>query len=792
MYDLLHGEGDSIVHVVASRYPVELVRFGGATSSEGVNDVNRSLFSMLKALHEGSSDSSRLRGALRFKLDSQMRVSVMRHLEWESRSTAFSAGILSVRDGEGGAALASVIVDMMMAMDYRLLYSAVLVPAYLRSLVLEYYFRFRDSGSGGSVHLGSAHQVQRVLAPAVQALFAAASLGTAPSISEVLAPSVQALFASASRGVSTVEVAETTDEPLQAPDAPRAFSREEDGESCSTQGASRLTVSTQGDIGEIPRVASTRVSPVTSGSPHHLPSTSPALYPLPHRAPGHPSDSTEGSAPSLNHSNLPSSLSSPSPSHFSHRSGDEGGKSNNGRRSDSAFRRREGGGVALASRPLLPVLEGADDLSLSREEDLAVAVFRAIRRSSRMYRGGDASTQQRIALLDIQVRRVLSSRGSLDMPSATESVRRLCDRMGLSREVVVDACRAICEVFALSLAPAVAELAPHVSLVGGGQQVSQAMLPAHETGGGATLPTDEASRWSCDQHSRSSTGSIVLTAKCGIHELEDGSLTLTQEAKETHFSEDITEPRNRAAITSSAGELDPSPRGIAHSQGGHVPPQYRVTNSAVCCLARVQGRTPIYWHGEVLSIRRQGLWRRILWLWRARITGWFTAAETVTYYHIVGQIDAGKAGAKDRLLKLHQATRYSQGRLPGCPRYSSMPLTWWFRWDSKAGLATLGEAAGHCVAVERKPRKVAPYPLESYGFKIGAKGCILRLGKVPLWCYYRHKHEPRCLFGLAPRVQQHHNTAQHLRVELRALHWGLYVTGFVCHRGQHPQKPSAV
>ena len=119
----------------------------------------------------------------------------------------------------------------------------------------------------------------------------------------------------------TVGNKKTTEEPLQAPGAPRPSSREEDGESCSTQGASRLTVRTQVDIGEIPQV-----SPVTTGSPPHLPSTSSVLYPLPHRAPGHPSVSTKGSAPSLNHSNLPPSLSSPAPSHFSPHSGNDDDK----------------------------------------------------------------------------------------------------------------------------------------------------------------------------------------------------------------------------------------------------------------------------------------------------------------------------------------------------------------------------------------------------------------------------------------------------------------------------------
>ena len=144
------------------------------------------------------------------------------------------------------------------------------------------------------------------------------------------------------------------------------------------------------------------------------------------------------------------------------------------------------------------------------------------------------------------------------------------------------------------------------------------------------------------------------------------------------------------------------------------------------------------------------------------------------YYSLVTKIDRGTEGALELLRALVHRTRYINGRLPGCSRYSEVQIKQRYVWRP---------SLGYCVHVGGS--RTHGYPLDYYGFTASshAHGSILRLRSIPIWCYFRHKSEARCMFGLRETATEEHRLAQRARVEERVLHFCLYCEGFALRYG---------
>ena len=199
------------------------------------------------------------------------------------------------------------------------------------------------------------------------------------------------------------------------------------------------------------------------------------------------------------------------------------------------------------------------------------------------------------------------------------------------------------------------------------------------------------------------------------------------------------------------------------------------SNMALAYAARTRrSANSIEWKGVAYAQRTLGVWRRVFCMWRARITGWFTSAEFVMYYATIVKIERGVEGALESMRALVQRTRYCNGRLPGCSRYTEAQIKSRYVWK-----ATLG----HCV--HSKGLRAYGFPLDYYGFTASrhTPGSILRLHSIPLWCFFRHKAEARCMFGLRETATEAHRLAQRARIEERARHFCLYRDGFALRYG---------
>ena len=205
-----------------------------------------------------------------------------------------------------------------------------------------------------------------------------------------------------------------------------------------------------------------------------------------------------------------------------------------------------------------------------------------------------------------------------------------------------------------------------------------------------------------------------------------------------------------------------------------VPVTFGSGNSASAYSGRARRTVSIKWKGVAYPTRTLGVWRRIFCMWRARITGWFTAAEMVMYYSLINKIERSDEGARELLRALVHRTRYVNGRLPGCSRYSEMPIKYRYAWRARLG---------YCEHTQG--RRAYGYPLEYYGFTASchAHGSILRLHSIPIWCYVRHKSEARCMFSLRETATDAHRSAQQVRVEERVLYFCLYCEGFALKYG---------
>ena len=199
------------------------------------------------------------------------------------------------------------------------------------------------------------------------------------------------------------------------------------------------------------------------------------------------------------------------------------------------------------------------------------------------------------------------------------------------------------------------------------------------------------------------------------------------------------------------------------------------SNMALAYAARTRrSANSIEWKGVAYAQRTLGVWRRVFCMWRARITGWFTSAEFVMYYATIVKIERGVEGALESMRALVQRTRYCNGRLPGCSRYTEAQIKSGYVWK-----ATLG----HCV--HSRGLRAYGFPLDYYGFTASrhTPGSILRLHSIPLWCFFRHKAEARCMFGLRETATEAHRLAQRARIEERARHFCLYREGFALRYG---------
>ena len=155
--------------------------------------------------------------------------------------------------------------------------------------------------------------------------------------------------------------------------------------------------------------------------------------------------------------------------------------------------------------------------------------------------------------------------------------------------------------------------------------------------------------------------------------------------------------------------------------------------------------------------RRLGFWRRIAWLWRARVVGWLTAAETVVYFRLA---DKGTTEARASLATLCFNARYDQGRMPGCPLYSDMDIK-------------VGESTDGTPIIRRFPHVLQP----SEARHTGGEGSQRRYGLTPIWCYFRRIHLYACKFGIAERATPEQRRAQRAKAHSHIDHWRLYVRG---------------
>ena len=251
-----------------------------------------------------------------------------------------------------------------------------------------------------------------------------------------------------------------------------------------------------------------------------------------------------------------------------------------------------------------------------------------------------------------------------------------------------------------------------------------------------------------------------------------GALVLREEAK-SYWADDPWNPKAMEELGLATAEVRlamPTRKGPAAAAVSGLPRGYFCSAQAIALAATARNRTAIVWQGRTYSTRCLGVWQRVLWLWRARITGWFTAAETVLYYAIVRRMARGVVGAREELAALVERTRYAKGRLPGCSRYCEAAVLIRYRWSMEK-----------LFSVSCSPKvKMFAYPLDSFGFTVSCHSyrSVLRLRSVPLWCYFRHKNESRCLFGLSERPTPAHYDVIHLLVERSALHFGVYTQGF--------------
>ena len=276
-----------------------------------------------------------------------------------------------------------------------------------------------------------------------------------------------------------------------------------------------------------------------------------------------------------------------------------------------------------------------------------------------------------------------------------------------------------------------------------------------------------------------------LTDAADWHDLVGTKLTvnaqsfmvLTEEAKAL-WLDDLSDLHASTSLdTAMAGleRVSPRPPSSSAAFAVGVPPGYRHSNLAIANAARARRTTPvIVWKGVPYPLRTLGVWRRVLCLWRGRITGWFTSAEIILYYSCITKIEKGAPDALESLRSLVQRTRYVNGRLPGCSRYTAYTVTNRYKWNGRKG---------HCIPMRSSQQY--GYPFDRYGFTVSrhTHGSILRLGSIPMWCYFRHKSEARCLFGLRDSLTQAHRLAQQARIEERALHFCLYREGYALKYG---------
>jgi len=201
---------------------------------------------------------------------------------------------------------------------------------------------------------------------------------------------------------------------------------------------------------------------------------------------------------------------------------------------------------------------------------------------------------------------------------------------------------------------------------------------------------------------------------------------------------------------------------------------------AVVQMARANGSTPIYVlhgprKGKPYSQGELGFFRRVAWFWRARIRGWFTAAETVLYWTLVEKIRTKGEGA-DMLAQLCARTQYANGRLPGCKRYSDQEVV--ARYSTYVGEAGF-------TRIRALSTMVCGCPLQAYGLCVTEQHhLVLRWRQPILRCYYRRYRIPNCLNGGNPKPSPQEHIAQQERHELRVSHYKCYSDGFTLRLGR--------
>ena len=325
-----------------------------------------------------------------------------------------------------------------------------------------------------------------------------------------------------------------------------------------------------------------------------------------------------------------------------------------------------------------------------------------------------------------------------------------------------------------------------------GAASSSSLLPDHTpspcqahvffAGGGSAMSADVGVRLHvpAGKHSTSS-GLLDLNSSSRLMDstLLDDSLRVNVEghvvfttAAKSIWLDDPSDVRAATSLQVTMADLERVTRRPPSSSASYtigVPEGYRHSNTAIANASRARRISPsISWNGVPYPQRTLGVWRRMFCEWRARITGWFTSAEYVQYFSLIVKIEKGLEGAAEQLASLLHRTRYVNGRLPGCSRYSELAIMTTFKWNARLA---------YCVSASLKSRTYG-CPLDYYGFTVSQHphGSILRLRSVPLWCYFRHKSESKCMFGLEETATQEHRSAQQKRVEERAAHFSLYVS----------------
>ena len=186
--------------------------------------------------------------------------------------------------------------------------------------------------------------------------------------------------------------------------------------------------------------------------------------------------------------------------------------------------------------------------------------------------------------------------------------------------------------------------------------------------------------------------------------------------------------------------------------------------------------------GKPYSRGELGVWRRLLHLWDARIIGWLTAAERVKYIALANAVYSGSATAFAALHELRTKARYSNGRLPGCGRYSSVAIARHY----KLKRVVLEDGASFMRAIPTGRSSPSQHPLADYNFRITQTHHLVLRGKggrIPMAAYLRIERQPRCLFGAVEKPSLEDHEAQRERCERRVEHYRHYVKGFTLHRG---------